>query len=81
MFSKIVTDLANKILLCEDWDPAQLDNPDQGTTPESKTRYDGPGPTPALPTAIEIPLTSAARVDGFIDDLICVFLDTPTNRS
>jgi hypothetical protein len=77
MFSETVTNLANKILLCEDWDPAQLHNPDQGTTPEPKIPYNGPGLTPALPTAVEIPLTSTARMDGFIDNLICVFLDTP----
>ncbi len=34
----------------------------------------------ALPMAVTIPLSSTARVDGFIDDLICVFLDTEQNR-
>jgi hypothetical protein len=30
--------------------------------------------TPALPTAVKILLSSTTRMDGFIDDLICVFL-------
>jgi hypothetical protein len=33
MFSETVTDLANKILLCEQWNPKHLHNPDQPTTP------------------------------------------------
>jgi hypothetical protein len=30
--------------------------------------------------AVKISLSSTVRVDGFIDDLICVFLDTETNQ-
>jgi hypothetical protein len=34
----------------------------------------------AMPMAVEIPTTVTAPTDSFIDDLIRVFLDTPTNR-
>jgi hypothetical protein len=81
MFSETVTDLANEILLCEDWDPNHLHDPDQPTTPEPTMQHVDQPLSPALPTAVKIPLSSTARVDGFIDDLICVFLDSPKNRA
>jgi hypothetical protein len=81
MFAETVTDLANEILLCDNWDAATLQNPDQPDTPvpqvQPKTIPFGEAQT----MAVHIPLSSTARVDGFIDDLICVFLDTPSNRS
>jgi hypothetical protein len=79
MFSETVTDLANELLLCTTWEPNDLHNPDQPETPIPKLRYEPPRLTPALDMAVKIPLSSTARVDGFIDDLICVFLDTPAN--
>jgi hypothetical protein len=32
--SEIVTDLANKISMCAEWDPATLKSPDQTVTPD-----------------------------------------------
>ncbi len=80
MFSETVTDLANELLLCSDWDATALNNPDQPVTPTPTIRYDPPCLAPAKETAFNMPLSSTARVDGFIDDLIAVFLDTKTNR-
>lgn len=80
LFSEMVTDLANELLLCRDWDPASLYNPDQPTTPTAQIR----GPTSSLgkasPLSVHVPTSSTSRVDGFIDDLICVFLDTEENH-
>jgi hypothetical protein len=33
-FSEIVTDLANEISMCAEWDPATLKSPDQTVTPD-----------------------------------------------
>jgi hypothetical protein len=80
MFSETVTDLANELLLCDQWDPATLQNPDQAETPQPNLQNGLLTLGTALPMAVKIPLSSTARVDGFIDDLICVFLDTDRNR-
>lgn len=81
MFSEIVTDLANELLLCNDWDPSLIHNPNQSETPIPRLRHNPPRLAQALGTAVNIPLSSMARVDGFKDDLKCVFLDSEENRS
>ncbi len=79
MLSEMVADLANEIGQCDEWDPAVCRSPAQPSTPEPLR----------LPTSIPIarakrmadhipPTRAGGRVDGFIDDLINVFLDTPT---
>jgi hypothetical protein len=35
----------------------------------------------ARQTAVELPIAADSRTDGFIDDLITVFLDIPSNRN
>ena len=78
-FSEIVTDLANEISQCADWDPATLHSPDQPVTP-TVIRMDKDLPfAPGRPMAVSIPTRTTSRVDGFIDDLINVFLDTEDN--
>jgi hypothetical protein len=79
LFSEMVTNLANELLLCTNWDPAKVHNPDQPITPAPKIR--GPHSTiaPAKSLAVGIPLPVTSQVDGFIDDLICVFLNTRDN--
>ena len=82
MFSETVTDLSNEIGQCKGWSPDSTKSPAQVVAPPPK-RLD-----PAIPfgvgkkMAVEIPLPSenvVARVDGFIDDLVNAFLDTPEN--
>jgi hypothetical protein len=34
-----------------------------------------------MPMAVHVPTTITAQTDSFIDDLICVFLDTHQNRA
>ena len=75
----MVTDLANEIGQCEDWDPESLHSPAQPKLPKPR-RVDPSIPiAEARPMAVEIPLTgeSIGRVDGFIDDLINVLPTRP----
>jgi hypothetical protein len=71
----------NELLLCNDWDPSLIHNPNQSETPIPRRRHDPPRLAQVLGTAVNIPLSSMARVDGFKDDLKCVFLDSEENRS
>ena len=82
MFSELVTDLANEISRCASWDPQLLHSPTQPVAPPPRRLSDAIPISRGRSMAVEVPLTGAenvGRVDGFIDDLINVFLDTPTN--
>ena len=81
MVSEMVTDLANEICQCEAWDPEMLRSPSQPVTP--RPVY-APGPESPIAPAKRMAVVAApimrGKVDGFIDDLIHVFWDTPSNR-
>ena len=79
MFSEIVTDLANEISLCQEWDPRVLRSPAQPRTPTPVRLPDEVPLGLARTMTILVPPTRGGKVDGFIDDLINVFLDTPEN--
>jgi hypothetical protein len=79
-FSEMVTDMANEIPLCPSWDPTQIRSPAQNNTPSPRELPDDIPLARACPTAVRVPTSVTARTDCFIDDLILVFLDTPTNR-
>jgi hypothetical protein len=80
MFSELVTDLSNEIGQCDDWDPDEIRSPAQPQTPEPRRLPADVPIVQARRMAVSIPPTKAGgRVDGFIDDLINVFLDTPGN--
>jgi len=80
MVSEMVTDLANEICQCEDWDPVTLHNPVQPVAPKPIYLTDSDAPcSPALEMAVRVPPIRRGKVDGFIDDLIHVFWDTPSN--
>ena len=73
MVSEMVTDLANEICQCEDWDPDTLHNPVQPVAPKPIYLVDSDAPcSSALPMAVRVPPISRGKVDGFIDDLIHV---------
>jgi hypothetical protein len=78
MFSETVTDLANELLLCKDCDPSQLHNPE---TPIPRIFHNSLQLAQSLGTLVTIPLSSMVQADGFIDDLICMFLDSEENQS
>jgi hypothetical protein len=82
LFSEIVTDLANEISQCTEWDPSELSSPVQPIAPAPKREAEGVPIAKCRKMAVTIPVADEGmigRVDGFIDDLINVFLDTPSN--
>jgi hypothetical protein len=81
IFSELVTDLANEIAQCdEEWDPNKCRSPAQPATHGPLRLPAGIPIVQARRMTLHIPPTKAGgRVDGFIDDLINVFLDTPSN--
>jgi hypothetical protein len=69
LFSEMVTDLANEISACNEWDSRELRNPAQPITPTLiSTNRDQPLGI-ARPLAVHIPTTQSSWVDGFIDVL------------
>jgi hypothetical protein len=79
--SEMVTDLANEISQCDDWNHETLFSPAQQETPKPVLLPDSIPISPAVGSMSVIPHpTQQGKVDVFIDDLINVFLDTGTNR-
>jgi hypothetical protein len=80
MFSELVTDLANEIAQCTEWDPGELRSPAQPDTPEPIRLPASVPIATSRPMAVLVPPpTMGGKVDGFIDDLINVFIDNPAN--
>jgi hypothetical protein len=80
LFSEMVTDLANEIACCSQYDPKLLRSPSQPHTPEPILSRSTAPLAKALPLAVVVPVTHTARVECFIDDLINCFLDAEENR-
>jgi hypothetical protein len=79
-FSEVVTDLANEIALCVDFDPDTLASPDYQPPAFRILDDDDEPPRSARELAVPVPTTLTSRCDCFIDDIIQVFLDSPDNR-
>jgi hypothetical protein len=79
-FSEMVTYLSNEIPLCHDWDPDTLRSPAQPVTPEPVKLPEDQPMSLAQPMAVVVPTAVTGRTGSFINDLIRIFLDTPTNR-
>jgi hypothetical protein len=79
MFSELVTDLANELTRCNDWDPDITFSPAQAQVPSPQRLSSQVPLARAAPMAVLVPVTEGGIVDGFIDDLISVFLDSPSN--
>jgi hypothetical protein len=75
----MVTDLANKLLLCTEWGPSALRSPAQVETPIPHPLSAEVPFSVAKPLSVGIPVTSTSCTDSFIDNLILIFLDTPEN--
>jgi hypothetical protein len=78
-FSEMVTDLANEISMCQDWDPEELRSPNQPVTPKPKRLASSIPHAPAREMAVFIPPIESGKVDVFIDDLIDTYPDSPEN--
>jgi hypothetical protein len=76
LFSEIVTNLANEISLCEEWDSEVLPSPAQPVTPIPIMEPNDVPIGTACETAVRVPVGSTARTDGFTDNLITVTLST-----
>ena len=81
LVSEMVTDLANEINKCIEWDYELVRSPAQPHTPAPRRQPASVPLAQAKPMAVQVPTTgiNEGRVDCFIDDLINVFLDTPEN--
>jgi hypothetical protein len=75
---EIITDLANEISHCEEWDPDTLFNPTQVETPVPELIPDKVPLGLAFEMSLLPPPVQEGKVDvlGFIDNLINIFLDT-----
>ena len=80
LFSEMVVDLANEIACCTNYDPKEMSSPMQTDTPSPSLHPRHVPFAPAFPLAVSIPTRLDSRCDGFIDNIINVFLDTPSNR-
>jgi hypothetical protein len=75
----MVTDLANEITQCDEWDPSALHSPAQPVAPAPVRLPDSIPTAQASQLAVIPPPAPRFRIDGFIDDLINVFPDTEEN--
>ena len=79
-FSEMLTDLAND-LLSANIDPEDIRSPtveDEHTKPISVYNETEPF-AKAIPPAVEVPITTTAKVDCFVDDLVIAFLGVAAN--
>ena len=79
--SESLTDLINALLKCPDWDPAALSSPLQELYPAVKTLGDEIPFSRTKPLSIDIPETSMAKADVFLDDIVETGIDTPPIRA
>ena len=81
LFSEMVTDFPNEISQSRGWVPENLHSPAQPILPIPRRLPSNIPIQPGRKLAVDIPLSGnrVGRVDGFIDDLINVFADTPEN--
>jgi hypothetical protein len=79
LFSEVVTDLANEIGQCPEWNPSTTFSPAQAKVPDPIRLSTTVPWAQAKTMSVTVPYTTGGRVDGFIDDLINVFLDSPDN--
>ena len=77
--SEMMTDLANDILHCPDWDPNESHSPMQDDLPTPRPLPDDIPFAKALPTAIRSHPATWGTVDSFIDDFIAVVPDIGDN--
>jgi hypothetical protein len=77
--SELVTDLANEIAWCSEWDPTTTHSsmmPPHATPPPKRVDPSVPF-TQSRPMAVRVPSITTGRVDVFVDDVIHVFPDIP----
>jgi len=71
--SESVTDLANAIMQCDDWDPDELHSPLQDTIPPAEENTDPRPFAKALPLCVNWKRDGKGKADVYIDDTITVY--------
>ena len=76
-----ITDLANDILLCKEWNHQQICSPHFNRILEAKSQPDSIPFASAFLAHVYVPPTKHGKIDGYIDDLLSVMLDINENSS
>jgi hypothetical protein len=76
LFSVMVTDLANEITQCAEWEPSELHSPAQPIAPAPVHLSESISIALASPLGVIPPPAPHGRVDGFTDAIINLFPDT-----
>ena len=79
--SESLTDLVNAVLKCPDWDPATLSSPLKNFYPKVKILGEEVPFSRTKPLSINIPETSPAKADVFLNDIVEAGIDTPPIRA
>lgn len=79
-FSETATDLANEILLCDDWHPDIVRGPLQEYIGKPKREADHVPFASSAPMAVDPEPTDTGKIDVFLDDFIATFLDSLKNN-
>jgi hypothetical protein len=75
----MVTDLSNDIYADPDWDPSVLHSPQCPKIPPTRRLPASIAVEPTREMAFSIPVMMTNRTDAFIDDLVNVAFDTPSD--
>ena len=75
--SEIVTDLANELIWCAEWEPDVTHSTMMPNTITPKRLSPSVPFVRARPMAVRLPSVALGRADVFVDDVIHVFPDTP----
>lgn len=82
--SEMICDLANKLPQITDWDPLEVNNPDQKQDVVPKFRPQSEPTHPANPMAVVLPIkenehaSHLGKNDCYLNDIIAVMLDRPS---
>jgi hypothetical protein len=79
--SELCTDLANDILHCKEWNPAELHSPHAPKLPTPQYLSDHIPFAPAAHLDVTIPEDDMGRIDDFIDDGIAIVPDLNDNKN
>ena len=77
--SETITDLANDILACPDWDPEQVHSPHKDNIPQAEILPTNIPFASALPVDVNVQPSTKSKVDCYIDNLVPVVLYTEDN--
>lgn len=77
--SEVITDLANALLQCQDWDPTNIHSPLQKLIPKFSPKKDKRPFTKALPTIVNVNVRNEGQADCYIDDITTVIVESIEN--